>query len=201
MKNEARLTVSTFGTIIGIAGLEHGVGEILQGNVPPPGIVIESWPNNEAYKVLAGEPALTLMPNMLLSGILTVLVSIILILWAVKFVDRKNGGLILILLSLVLLPIGGGFAPPLMGCIVGGFGMKMNNRLEWSTERTLVGRTWSAIFIVAIVAYFSLWPGMVIISTFIPADSLPMIQLTIFSFSALVLALLSSFHSTYRTKI
>jgi hypothetical protein len=201
MKNEARLTVSTFGTIIGIAGLEHGVGEILQGNVPPPGIVIESWPNNEAYKVLAGEPALTLIPNMLLSGILTVLVSIILILWTVKYVDRKNGGLILILLSLVLLPIGGGVAPPLMGFIVGGFGMRMNNRSEWSTERTLFGRTWSVIFVAAVVAYFSLWPGMVIISTFIPADSLPMVQLTVFSFTALVLALHSSFHSTYRTKI
>jgi hypothetical protein len=201
MKNEARLTVSTFGTIIGIAGLEHGVGEILQGNVPPPGIVIESWPNNEAYKVLAGEPALTLIPNMLLSGILTVLVSIILILWTVKYVDRKNGGLILILLSLVLLPIGGGFVPPLMGFIVGGFGMRMNNRSEWSTERTLFGRTWSVIFVAAVVAYFSLWPGMVIISTFIPADSLPMIQLTVFSFTALVLALLASFHSTYRTEI
>jgi len=28
----SRVTVSSFGTIIGIAGIEHGVGEILQEN-------------------------------------------------------------------------------------------------------------------------------------------------------------------------
>ena len=123
MKDEARKTVSTFGAIVGIAGLEHGVGEILQGNIPTNGLVIESWPNIEAYEILAGEPAMTIIPNLLLSGILTVMISIIFILWAVKYVDRRKGGLVLILLSLLLLLIGGGFGPPIMGSIIGGFGM------------------------------------------------------------------------------
>ncbi|GAI04081.1 unnamed protein product [marine sediment metagenome] len=42
MRNATKTTVSTFGAIIGIAGIEHGIGEILQGNMPPAGIVIES---------------------------------------------------------------------------------------------------------------------------------------------------------------
>lgn len=40
-----RLTCSTIGAIIGIAGLEHGVGEVLQGNEAPKGLSIKSWPN------------------------------------------------------------------------------------------------------------------------------------------------------------
>lgn len=50
-----RVSVSTFGTILGIAGLEHGVGEILQGNVVPESIFIQSWPNEQLYEILIGE--------------------------------------------------------------------------------------------------------------------------------------------------
>ena len=32
-----------FGSLIGIGGLQHGVGEVLQGNVAPDGLVINSW--------------------------------------------------------------------------------------------------------------------------------------------------------------
>jgi hypothetical protein len=194
VKRESRITVSTFGTIIGIAGLEHGVGEILQGDIPPPGIVIESWPNNAAYEIMAGEPAMTLLPSMLLSGILTVIMSIILIFWTVKYIDRKYGGLIFILLSFLLLPIGGGFAPPLMGFIVGIFAVRMNRRTDWSIKNQYLGRIWPVIFVSSVIAYFSLWPGMVILSSFLPKELLPMMPLTIFSFATLFLALISSFH-------
>jgi hypothetical protein len=192
MKQHSRLTVSTFGTIVGIAGLEHGVGEILQGNTIPSGVVIESWPNIEAYEILGGEPAMTLIPNLLLSGILTVIVSIILMIWAIRFIDAKHGGLTMILLSLLLLPIGGGFAPPLMGSIVGGFGWRMNSRTDWAAGNNF-GLIWPLIFIGAIIGYFTLWPGMVILSMIVPAESLPVMPVIVFSFSALILALISSF--------
>ena len=72
MKNATRVTVSTFGVLAGIAGIEHGIGELLQGNVAPNGLVIESWAGSELFRILAGEPAMTLIPNLLASGIRSV---------------------------------------------------------------------------------------------------------------------------------
>ncbi|MBA7581700.1 hypothetical protein ES708_23609 [subsurface metagenome] len=203
MKNATRVTVSTYGTILSIAGLEHGVGEMLQGSITPSGIMIESWPDIEAYKILAGEPAMTIIPNLLLSGILTMIVSIILMIWAVKHIEKKNGGQVLILLSLILLLIGGGFGPPIMGFIVGWAGTKINSPLRWSAGRSTFGKIWPFIFVASIIGYFSLWPGLVILSQFFPAASLPVTQLTLFSFSTLILALLSSFayDNTKRTNV
>ena len=193
MKNATRVTVSTYGTILGIAGLEHGAGEILQGNVAPSGIVIESWPDIEAYEILAGEPAMTIIPNLLLSGILTVIVSIILMVWAVKHIEKNSGGRVLILLSFILLLVGGGFGPPIMGFIVGWAGTRINSSLNWVAGRSSFGKLWPIMFVAGIIGYFSLWPGLVILSQFFPAESLPIVQLTLFSFSTFILALLSSF--------
>ncbi|MBE0447988.1 MAG: hypothetical protein IBX64_07820 [Actinobacteria bacterium] len=39
MRNATRITVSTFGAIAGFSGIVHGIGEVLQGNRAPEGIV------------------------------------------------------------------------------------------------------------------------------------------------------------------
>src|SRR6266511_487450 len=74
-----RLTVSTIGALIALAGVEHGIGEILQGDVAPAGTIIESWPGSEPFRVLAGEPAMTVVPNLLATGVLAVLSSLLLL--------------------------------------------------------------------------------------------------------------------------
>ncbi len=45
----SKVTVSIFGAILGIAGLEHGIGEILQEKEAPGSSFIQSWPNNQLY--------------------------------------------------------------------------------------------------------------------------------------------------------
>jgi hypothetical protein len=37
-----RVTISTFGVVGGLAGLEHGIGEVLQGNTTPDALTIQS---------------------------------------------------------------------------------------------------------------------------------------------------------------
>ena len=93
MKNATRVFASTFGAIFALAGIEHGIGEIFQGNVAPSGIMILSWPESEFFRSLGGEPAMTIVPNLLVTGILAILFSLILLVWATLFVQRKNGGL------------------------------------------------------------------------------------------------------------
>jgi hypothetical protein len=79
MRSATRATVSTFGALAGLAGIEHGIGEMLQGNKAPDGMMILSWPGSALFRILAGEPAMTIIPNFLVSGILAVLSSLIFI--------------------------------------------------------------------------------------------------------------------------
>jgi hypothetical protein len=39
----ARGTSTIFGILAGLGGLTHGIGEVLQGNVKPDGLVINYW--------------------------------------------------------------------------------------------------------------------------------------------------------------
>jgi len=88
--------------------------------------------------VVAGELALTLLPNLLFSGILTVIIALVLCIWSIAFVQRRGGGLVLILLSVMLLLTGGGLGPPLIGVILGIAALRMHSaprheshRLHW----------------------------------------------------------------------
>jgi hypothetical protein len=48
MRNATKIFTSTFGAIMALAGIEHGIGEVLQGNVAPNGIMILSRPNRNS---------------------------------------------------------------------------------------------------------------------------------------------------------
>ena len=74
-RSATRTVVATFGLVLSMAGLEHGIGEILEGPVAPPDLVFRSWPDTPAFEILGGEPALTIVPNLLVTGVLTVVVS------------------------------------------------------------------------------------------------------------------------------
>jgi len=39
----ARIVASIFGVLAGLGGVTHGIGETLQGNMAPNGIMINSW--------------------------------------------------------------------------------------------------------------------------------------------------------------
>jgi len=128
MRKATRIVAATFGCLAGIAGLGHGVTEILQGNVHPTSFMFASIgaPCVPGKAWHGCEPAMTLLPNLLVAGILTVLMGLLLILWSVAFVQRKNGGSVLILLSVVMLMVGGGFFPPLIGIAGGIAGARIN---------------------------------------------------------------------------
>jgi hypothetical protein len=106
-------------------GSSHGPGEILQGNVAPKGILIMAWPQL-ASSGLAGEPAVTVVPSFLLAGILTIIVAGLLVVWAGTCLERKQSGLLLLLLSLAMLAVGGGVVPPLFGIAAGMVGIIFN---------------------------------------------------------------------------
>jgi hypothetical protein len=162
--------------VAAIAGLEHGIGAVVQGNVAPPGLVFESWAESELFSVLSGEPALTIIPNLLASGILTILFSLLFLAWALLFIERRHGGQVLIGLSLALLLVGGGFGPPLLGFILGAVATRIHAPLTWWRARLGVGSRhflaslWPWSFAASLGAWLYLFPGAILLSAFTRVD-------------------------------
>ena len=198
MRSATRATVSTFGTFAGLAGLEHGIGELLQGNAAPGGLVILSWPDSEPFRILAGEPAMTIVPNLFATGILAILVSSIFLVWTTMFVQRKNGGLVLILLSVVMLLVGAGFGPPTLGVIVGAAATRINAPLIWWRShlslgsRRFLARLWPWSFAAGFIAWLLVLPGTIIFDHFFAVDN-PDLVVPVLTFSAFGLLLLTIF--------
>jgi hypothetical protein len=186
-----RIVVSTFGAVVAFAGLEHGVGEILQGPVAPAGLAIESWPDVKAFEILGGEPAMTVIPNLLVTGVLAMIVALALGVWSVMFVERRHGGLVLIGLSVLLLLVGGGFGPPLMGIILGVAATRIgapSRRPPGSVARA-VARLWPWALGAGVLGYLGLVPGVVLLSwLFGVSDSNLVLGLIAVSFAALLVA-------------
>ena len=122
-----RAVASIIGVFAGLGGASHGLGEMLQGNIAPSAIMIKAWPELTS---LGGEPAMTIVPSFLLSGVLTIIFGLTVAAWTGGFVQRKNGGRVLSMLSIAMLLVGGGIVPPVFGVIAG-----------------VVGTQWAATFV------------------------------------------------------
>jgi hypothetical protein len=72
---------------------------------------------------------MTILPNFLVTGLLSVILGLAIMAWSASFVQRKNGGIVLILLSVAFLLFGGGFFPPLIGLVGGAAGTQINEPL------------------------------------------------------------------------
>ena len=146
MRKATRIAAAAFGIFAGFGGPEHGYFEILQGHVRPDGLIIASMgPPCDPEKVWnLCEPAMTVIPSFLVTGILATVLGLITMIWAAAFVHRKHGGIVLILLSIALLLFGGGLFPPVIGIIAGVVGTRINaplTRQPGSVSRRLA-RLW-----------------------------------------------------------
>jgi hypothetical protein len=121
MKKATRIVAMGLGLLAGFGGPEHGYFEILQGNTQPAGLFIASMgPPCVPEEIWnACEPALTIIPNFLITGIIATILGIVTMIWSATSIHKKLGGPILIALSLCLLLFGGGIFPPVIG-IIGG---------------------------------------------------------------------------------
>jgi hypothetical protein len=166
MRKATRVIAAAFGAFAGFGGLEHGYFEILQGNVRPDSIMIASMgPPCVPEEVWHGcEPAMTIVPNFLVTGILAMLLGLVTMVWAVAFVERRHGGTILALLSLGLLLFGGGIFPPVIGIIGGVLGTRIRTPLRRQPDP--VWRMLAKLWPWAIVVFFVWLFGQFVIGYF-----------------------------------
>jgi hypothetical protein len=114
MNRATRFIVATLGVILGLTGIDHGFFEILQGNQPTTGLIIQAIGPAQKMWFYGGEEAFTIIPNFLATGISAIIVSVAIIIWSVGFVHRKYGVAGLSLLVVLLFLVGGGIAAPIV---------------------------------------------------------------------------------------
>ena len=165
MRRATRITATVLGLTAGVAGIEHGIFEIMQGNARPEGLMIASIgpPCVPELTWNACEPAMTIVPSFLITGILAVLFGLLIMIWSALFVQKRHGSLILILLCIPLLLFGGGLFPPLIGIIAGALGTRINkplnpegSRLSGALLRTLA-LLWPWSLALFVVWVFGQW--------------------------------------------
>lgn len=173
MKSARYLFVAVMGTWMGLAGVEHGVGEILQGRARPTGLLIQSWPDSAFFASLNGEPAITVLPDLLFTGILAVAISLLYITWAIFLSRRKHGWLAMMLLAVPMLLFGGGLFPPVLAALVGAAARGLNNpgvvRPANRLSQTLA-KAWPFIFAACCLGWLLLLPGVPVLSYFFVVD-------------------------------
>lgn len=126
-----RATSAVFGVYAGLLGTEHGYFEMLQGNVAPKGLKILAVSPSELPFPFGHEPAMTLVPSLLITGMLALVAGLAIIVWSAAFIQRRHGAIVLFLLSVLLLLVGGGFGPMslLITACIGA--TRINKPLTW----------------------------------------------------------------------
>ncbi len=128
--NAVRATAAAFGVYAGLLGMEHGFLETLHGNVATKGLKIMAA-DFELPFPFGHEPAMTVIPNFLVTGIVAMVIGLAIILWSSVFVQRKNGAAVLFLLSIALLLDGGGFGPISLLVIACIAASRINQPMAW----------------------------------------------------------------------
>jgi hypothetical protein len=186
MNKATRINVATLGTIFGISGMSHGFFEALQGNVPTGGLFI--YAIGEAQKMWphGNEPAFTFLPTFLLAGIASMIVGLTLIIWSLRFVHKKNGPTVFLILFIVLLLVGGGVAQILFFPFIWLLSTRIHQPLAW-WRKVLSARIQKSLA--------RLWPWTLVISAgllgfaleiattgFVPGVSDPEVSLSVMLF-------------------
>lgn len=156
--NRALRNLSTaLGILVGFFGLEHGVFEILQGDLPTGGMQINAIGPAQRFWAYGAEGALTVLPTFLATGVLAVILGCLTVVWSVFFLKRAYGPWIFMGLSIGLLMGGGGIAPFTMALFIVITATRINKPLSWwrrlPTGLTgALGRLWPAA-LVALMAW------------------------------------------------
>jgi len=194
MNKATRINVATLGTIFGISGIFHGFFELLQGNVPTSGLFISAigeaqkmWPHGD-------EPAFTLIPNYLISGVAAMIVGLTIIAWSLFFVQRKHGPTIFLFLFVLLLLVGGGIAQIIFFPFLWLVSTRINKPLTWWRKvlpakiRKTLGKLW--LWCLVISSTLLIFALEIAITGFVPWVNDPETALSVMIFCLIAVIIL-----------
>jgi hypothetical protein len=151
--NAIRVIATTVGVILGLSGVNHGLFEFLQGNKPTPGLIIQAIGKGQRFWPLGTEEAFTIVPNFMISGLLSMIVGLVIVIWSLWFLPSKRGPAIFLGLFVLLFLVGGGIGQIAFFLPAWAFAGHMNAPPNW-WMKVLPRRTWtflSRLWIVTLV--------------------------------------------------
>lgn len=181
--NATRTIVSTLGVLFAVGGIDHGLFETLQGNAPTPGYFIRSiGPRHQMWRY-GTEDAFTLIPNYRTSGIVAIAISLGLVVWSIRFVDRKYGSAIFLLLFMMLFLSGGGVAQVVFVTLAWAVSLRIHQPPQWpsrilsESSRVRFGKMWLGCLV--LFALLALAALEIAIAGYVPGVENPELKLHI----------------------
>lgn len=199
-KDPLRITTALLGVYAGLIAIQHGIFEVFQGNISPDGLLFNAIgpPCLPEMVWHACFPAMTLIPNLFASGVATIIIGVMVMLWALFFVSHRYGGRILFILSILQLMVGSGFVPVFIGMVaaIASLGLR-----RWSSpgRLALLEMMWPW----PLILMFLWLPGSWLLGHFFsgPMLSLSLLLFFVFDIGLPVLAAVSGFaHRNYRRR-
>lgn len=175
MNRAIRIVAVVMSIMLAIGGMDHGYFETQQGNTPTGGLVIDAIGEAQRAWVYGGETAFSLIPNFLVTGLAAITVSIVIIVWAVGFVQTKHGATGLLLLLILLFLVGGGIGHIVFFPFTWAYATRINKPLTWwrtalpeGSARRMISKIWPWAMVIAFVlflltieiAVFGYFPGV-----------------------------------------
>jgi hypothetical protein len=173
--NATRVIATTIGVVLGLfSGVNHGFFEFLQGNTPTGSPVIYAIGEAQRFWPEGTEPAFTLIPNFMITGVLSMIVGVTIAIWSIWFLPTKHGRTVFLGLFILLFLVGGGIGQVFFFIPACAFATRMDKPLTW-WRKVLPHDTWpflSKLWIIMLVlatitmligtemAIFGFFPGL-----------------------------------------
>ena len=172
--NATRIITTTIGVIFGFSSMNHGLFEFLQGNKNTEGLVIQAIGEAQRFWALGTEEAFTIIPNFMISGLLSMMVGFAIIIWSLWFLPTKYGRTVFLLLFIILFLVGGGIGQIAFFIPAWAFATRMDKPLTWwkkvlpESSWLFISKLWIVILVLASIAIligleiavFGFVPGM-----------------------------------------
>jgi len=140
--NATRMIATSIGVFFGLfSGVNHGIFELLQGNKPTDSLVINAIGEAQRFWVEGTEPAFTLIPNFMLTGIVSIIVGLAIVIWSIWFLPTKHGRTIFLGLFVLSFLMGGGIGQAFFFIPAWAFATRMDKPLTW-WRKVLPRNTW-----------------------------------------------------------
>lgn len=171
-----RVIATTIGVFFGLfSGVNHGIFEILQGNTPTDGLVISAIGQQQRFWVAGHEPAFSIIPNFMLTGILSVIVGLAIVIWSIWFLPGKHGRSVYLGLFILSFLVGGGIGQAFFFLPAWAFATRMGKPLTWWRKVLprslwpLLSKLWVIILVLATmlmsitleIGIFGFFPGLI----------------------------------------
>jgi len=173
--NATHVIATAIGVFFGLfSGINHGFFELLQGNKPSDDLVIDAIGEAQRFWSLGGEPAFTLIPNFMLSGIASMVVGLAIVIWSIWYLPRKHGRTVFLGLFILSFLVGGGIGQIAFFVPAWAFATRMGKPLTWwrkvlpRNSWPILSKLWTVTLALAAIvmliglemAIFGYFPGL-----------------------------------------